>query len=385
MGVNFEFTTASRIIFGQDSFEKIPGLVAGQGKKVLLVTGKNTTLAHRLGKQLNGTPISFEIFSVVNEPTTHDIQSGTELARETGCDIIVGIGGGSAIDSAKAIAALVPNKGELTEYLEIIGKGLKLTETPLPCFAVPTTAGTGAEVTRNSVIKSTEHQVKVSLRSELMYPRIAVVDPVLTVTMPPEITASTGVDALTHLLETFVSIQSNPFIDTFCREGIKRVSVSLLRAFTDGSDMDARENMALASMFGGIALANVKLGAVHGFAGPLGGMCPVPHGAACACLLPAVMEVNITALKKENRKQQLAKFEEVARILTGRKSAVADDGTIWAKELVGKLRIPSLSAFGLSPGDFPELVEKAQVSSSIKGNPVKLNPGQLLSILEKSF
>jgi alcohol dehydrogenase class IV len=385
MGVNFEFTTVSKIIFGQGSFEKIPELVAGQGKKVLLVTGKNTALAHRLGKELNGTPISFEIFSVANEPTTHDIQSGTELARKTGCDMVVGIGGGSAIDSAKAIAALVPNKGELTDYLEVIGKGLKLTETPLPCFAVPTTAGTGAEVTRNSVIKSTEHQVKVSLRSELMYPRIAVVDPVLTVTMPPEITASTGVDALTHLLETFVSIQSNPFIDMFCREGIKRVSVSLLRAFTDGNDMDARENMALASMFGGIALANVKLGAVHGFAGPLGGMCPVPHGAACACLLPATMEVNITALKKENRKQQLAKFEEIARILTGRKSAVADDGTIWAKELVRKLRIPPLSAFGLSPGDFPELVKKAQISSSIKGNPVGLNQDQLLSILEKSF
>jgi alcohol dehydrogenase class IV len=385
MGVNFEFTTVSKIIFGQGSFEKIPELVAGQGKKVLLVTGKNTALAHRLGKELNGTPISFEIFSVANEPTTHNIQSGTELARKTGCDMVVGIGGGSAIDSAKAIAALVPNKGELTDYLEVIGKGLKLTETPLPCFAVPTTAGTGAEVTRNSVIKSTENQVKVSLRSELMYPRIAVVDPVLTVTMPPEITASTGVDALTHLLETFVSIQSNPFIDMFCREGIKRVSVSLLRAFTDGNDMDARENMALASMFGGIALANVKLGAVHGFAGPLGGMCPVPHGAACACLLPATMEVNITALKKENRKQQLAKFEEIARILTGRKSAVADDGTIWAKELVRKLRIPPLSAFGLSPGDFPELVKKAQISSSIKGNPVGLNQDQLLSILEKSF
>ena len=385
MGVNFEFTTVSKIIFGQGSFEKIPELVTGQGKKVLLVTGKNTALAHRLGKELNGTPISFEIFSVVNEPTTHDIQSGTELARKTGCDIVVGIGGGSAIDSAKAIAALVPNKGELTDYLEVIGKGLKLTETPLPCFAVPTTAGTGAEVTRNSVIKSTEHQVKVSLRSELMYPRIALVDPALTVTTPPEITASTGVDALTHLLETFVSIQSNPYIDMFCREGIKRVSVSLLRAFTDGNDMDARENMALASMFGGIALANVKLGAVHGFAGPLGGMCPVPHGAACACLLPATMEVNISALKKENREQQLTKFDEVARILTGRKSAVADDGTIWAKELVRKLRIPSLSAFGLSPGDFPELVKKAQVSSSIKGNPVELNPEQLLSILEKSF
>jgi alcohol dehydrogenase class IV len=299
--------------------------------------------------------------------------------------VVVGIGGGSVIDSAKAIAALAPNKGELIDYLEVIGKGRKLMEAPLPCIAIPTTAGTGAEVTKNSVIKSTEHNVKVSLRSDLMYPNLAVIDPVLTLTMPPSLTASTGVDALTHLLETFVSSQSNPFIDMICREGMKRISTSIIQAFSDGNSLEARENMAMASMLGGMALANVKLGAVHGFAGPLGGMYPIPHGAVCACLLPAVMEVNITALKYKNQKNQLLKFDEVARILTQNNSAIAEDGVIWVKELVKKLQIPSLSDFHLSPGSFPDLIEKAKNSSSMKGNPVELDDEQLYEILSRSL
>lgn len=357
----------------------------GRGKKVLLVTGKNQTLANRLDDELKKSNIESSIFSIAAEPTTTDISNGTKLAREIRCNVVVGIGGGSAIDSAKAIASLVPNPGELTDYLEIIGKGKQLTEAPLACIAVPTTAGTGAEVTRNSVIKSTAHQVKVSLRSELMYPTVAVVDPELTLTMPPEITASTGADALTHLLETFVSGQSNPFIDMLCREGMQRISTSLLPAFTDGSNLPARENMAFASMLGGMALANVKLGAVHGFAGPIGGMFPIPHGSVCACLLPAVLEVNISTLKKKNQATLLARFGEAAKILTGEKSATADDAIFWTKTLILKLQIPSLSDFGLSTADFPILAEKAKNSSSMKGNPVELNNEQLFTILEKSL
>jgi alcohol dehydrogenase class IV len=203
--------------------------------------------------------------------------------------------------------------------------------------------------------------------------------------MPPDLTATTGVDALTHLLETFVSINANPFIDMLCREGMKRISSSLELAYFDGNNLEARENMAMASMLGGMALANVKLGAVHGFAGPLGGMYPIPHGAICACLLPAVMEVNIAALKSKNRQNQLSKFDEVARILTGNSSAMAEDGAVWVKELVKKLQIPSLSDFQLSPGSFPELIEKAKNASSMKGNPVELDDEQLFEIVSKSL
>ena len=385
MGLKFEFATSIRIIFENGSFDKVPGLIKQQGNKVLIITGKNTNLANQLAERLSVIDIQSKIFNINSEPTTYDIERGTELARKTNYNVIIGIGGGSAIDSAKAIAALAPNKGELTNYLEVIGKGIKLEEKPLPCIAIPTTAGTGAEVTKNSVIKSTEHNVKVSLRSDLMYPKLAVVDPVLTVTMPPDLTATTGVDALTHLLETFVSINANPFIDMLCREGMKRISSSLELAYFDGNNLEARENMAMGSMLGGMALANVKLGAVHGFAGPLGGMYPIPHGAICACLLPAVMEVNIAALKSKNQQNQLSKFDEVARILTGKVSALAEDGTIWVKELVKKLQIPSLSDFQLSPGSFPELIEKAKNASSMKGNPVELDDEQLFEIVSKSL
>jgi alcohol dehydrogenase class IV len=218
-----------------------------------------------------------------------------------------------------------------------------------------------------------------------MFPKLAVIDPELTLTMPPNLTATTGVDALTHLLETFVSNKSNPFINMLCREGMRRISASLEAVFNDGSNLVARENMAMASMLGGMALANVKLGAVHGFAGPLGGMYPIPHGAVCACLLPAVMEINIAALKEKKQEKELLKFDEVARILTGNSSAIAEDGAVWVKNLVKKLQIPSLTDFKLTAESFPELIEKAKNSSSMKGNPVELDNRQLNEILIKSL
>ena len=385
MGINFQFATATRIIFENDSFKNVPDLAAELGDNVFIVSGKRTILANRLFEWLKEKNIQSEIFSVNSEPTTRDIEFGTELARNNNCKVVVGIGGGSVIDASKAIAALATNKGELTDYLEIIGKGKKLEEPPLPHIAIPTTAGTGAEVTKNSVIKSVEGKVKVSLRSDLMFPTVAVIDPVLTLTMPPEITAATGIDALTHLLETFVSCQSNPFIDMLCREGMKRISTSLKNAFSDGDDLVARENMAMASMLGGMALANVKLGAVHGFAGPMGGMFPIPHGAVCACLLPAVMEINIKALKEKKLERQLLKFDEVARILTQNYNATAEDGVMWVKEMVKKLKIPSLSNFYLTANSFPELIKKAKKSSSMMGNPVVLDNEQLNEILNKSL
>jgi alcohol dehydrogenase class IV len=385
MGVNFEFATSTRIIFENGSFKKVPGLIKNFGSKVLIVTGKNQNLALQLSESLSEINIHSEIFSVHSEPTISDIEQGTKLARKTLCNVVVGIGGGSAVDSAKAIAALVPNQGELTDYLEVIGKGRKLEIEPLPFIAIPTTAGTGAEVTKNAVIKSTDHNVKVSLRSDLMFPKMAVIDPELTLTMPPHLTATTGVDALTHLLETFVSNKSNPFIDMLCREGMRRISASLEQAFNDGNNLEARENMAMASMLGGMALANVKLGAVHGFAGPLGGMYPIPHGAICACLLPAVMEVNIEALKEKKKEKQLLKFDELAQLLTGNNFAVAENGAVWVKNLVQKLQIPSLSDFQISTEIFPGLIEKAKNASSMKGNPVELDNQQLRKILFKSL
>ncbi len=384
MGLNFAYATSSEIIFGSGSFNQVGNRV-GAYTNALIVCGKSNHNAERLLSLLVQQHIKGTIFNIYSEPTIDVIQQGIELGRETGCDVVFGIGGGSAIDSAKAIAAMIPNHGPLLDYLEVIGLGKPLVQDPVPCIAIPTTSGTGAEVTKNSVIKSADKKVKVSLRSDKMYPVLAVIDPQLSLSMQQNITASTGVDALTHLMETFVSNQSNPFIDTFCRDGMKRIARSLEKAFLNGNDLNAREDMAMASMLGGMALANVKLGAVHGFAGPMGGMFPIPHGEICACLLPAVMEVNSEVLKITDEQHYLQKYREIAQIFTGHKNAGIEEGIKEISGLVKRLGIPKLSKFGIPESDFPELIDKAKNSSSMKGNPVKLNEDQLIAILEKSM
>jgi alcohol dehydrogenase class IV len=384
MGLNFEFATSTQIIFGCGSLKTVPEILKQKGRRILLITGSDSRRAAAFTELLPLQHFTVSEFRVEKEPSTDVISEGVEFARTNGCDAVVRFGGGSVIDSAKAIAALIPNSGGLLEYLEVIGQGRVLENPPVPFIAIPTTAGTGAEVTKNAVIHSPEHQVKVSLRSPLMFPAVAVVDPELTVSMPPPITATTGMDALTHLLETFVSNQSNPFIDMLCREGMKRISRSLRSAFDDGSSLEAREDMAFASMLGGMALANVKLGAVHGFAGPLGGMFPVPHGAVCAALLPAVMQVNYRVVLERSLDHPVNRFHEVGQLLTGNPGAGATEGIEWVQNMVSYLGIPKLTGFGLEPERYPLLVEKAKVASSMKGNPVLLNDQQLMQILLNS-
>jgi len=251
---------------------------------------------------------------------------------------------------------------------------------------VPTTAGTGAEVTRNAVLASPEHRVKVSLRSPLILPHVAVVDPLLTYSMPPAVTASTGLDALTQVLEPYVSGLANPLTDTVCREGLTRAARSLRRAFEDGTDAGARLDMALASLFGGLALANAKLGAVHGFAGVLGGMYGAPHGVICGRLLPFVTEANIRALQARDRDNPaLARYDEISRIVTGNTLATADDGIAWIQALGDALQVPGLAAYGLAPSDFSVIVEKTSRSSSMRGNPVKLTHEEMAEILDQAL
>ncbi len=383
MGINFEFATATQIIFGCGTLKKVPEILKSRGRKILLVTGSDTRRASAFTELLPARLFTVSHYQVEKEPSTHMISEGVEFARSKGCDAVVGFGGGSVIDGAKAIAALIHNKG-LIDYLEVIGKGNVLENPPVPFIAIPTTAGTGAEVTKNAVIHSPEHQVKVSLRSPFMFPSVAVVDPELTVSMPPHITAATGMDALTHLLETFVSNQSNPFIDMLCREGMQRISRSLRTVFEDGSNLQAREDMAFASMLGGMALANVKLGAVHGFAGPMGGMLCVSHGTVCAALLSAVMKVNWKAVLENNLIHSVKRFHEIGQILAGNPEAGAEDGMEWVQNMVNHLSIPKLSGYGLSAENYTLLVEKAKVSSSMKGNPVLLDDEQLMEILLSS-
>jgi alcohol dehydrogenase class IV len=383
--MRFEFATATRIVFGPGTLREAGGLARALGARALVVTGRNPHRAAGLLSTLESAGVGAAVFSIPGEPRTDDVTNGVQRAREHQCDLVIGFGGGSAIDAAKAIAALLTNPGELLDYLEVIGQAKPLTHRAAPIIAIPTTAGTGAEVTRNAVLASPPHRVKVSLRSPLMLPALAVVDPELTLALPPEVTASTGMDALTQLIEPFVSARANPLTDAICREGLRRVARSLKRAFEHGDDRDAREDMALASLFGGLALANAALGAVHGFAGPLGGMFPAPHGAVCAALLAAVMDMNVRALRRRApTSPALARYEEVARLLTGNDRASASDGVLWVRHLIAALRIPRLGAYGVKPEDVPALCEKAAAASSMKGNSIALDPIELNEILARA-
>ena len=280
---------------------------------------------------------------------------------------------------------MLTNGGALRDYLEIIGRGQALTQPPAPFIAIPTTAGTGAEVTRNAVLAAPEHRLKVSLRSPLMLARLAVVDPELTYDLPPALTASTGLDALTQLIEPYVCLRANPMTDSLCVEGIRHAARSLRAAFRNGHDIQAREDMAIASLHGGLALANAALGAVHGFAGPIGGMFPAPHGAVCAALLPHVMAANIGALReREPQNSALRRYDEIARLLTGDSGATADAGVAWVRELVADLQIPSLRAYGIGEAHVAELVEKARTASSMKPNPIVLTPAELAVALRSA-
>jgi len=384
--MRFEFATATRVLFGPGTLREVAPLAAAFGRRALVVTGRHVERAAPLLDQLHRQGVATVTFTVSGEPATATDLAGVQFAKEAACDLVIGFGGGSALDTGKAVAALLTNGGELLDYLEVIGRGQPLTQSSAPYIAIPTTAGTGSEVTRNAVLASPEHRVKVSLRSPLMLPRLAVVDPELTYAVPPEATAATGLDALTQLVEPFVSNSANPMTDAICREGMRRVARSLRRAYETGSDAAAREDMALASLFGGMALANAKLGAVHGLAGPLGGLFLAPHGAICARLLPIVMEANVRALQlRASNSPALARYDEVAQSLTGNATAAAADGAGWVRDVCAAMAVSPLSRFSLTQADFPAVVAQAQQASSMKGNPVPLTDQEVTDILEQAM
>jgi len=384
--MRFELATASRIVFGPGTVREVAPAARSMGTCVLLVSGRSKARAATVTEGLDASGLRYVRFSVTGEPTIQTAREGAELARTERCDIVVSVGGGSAVDAGKAIAALIGNGGDPLDYLEVIGEGRKLERSPVPFIAVPTTAGTGSEVTRNAVLGSPEHGVKASLRSPLMLPDLAVVDPELTVDVPPAVTATTGLDALTQLIEPYVSSRSNAMTDLYCLEGIRRAARSLKRAYEDGSDAEARNDMAMASLMGGLSLANAGLGVVHGFAAPVGGMFKAPHGAVCAAILPHGMRGNIQALRERGEdSDKLERYQTVARLLTGSENAQTEDGIEWAFRTCEDLGIPTLAAYGLGPDDVPAVVQKASRASSMKANPIELTTEELTEILSNAL
>ena len=377
----FEFATAGRIVFGEGCAASVPARAMEFGTKVLVVTGRDPGRAEWLVEGLQRQNAEVVLLCVEGEPDVDFVAGGAQLARRRGTQAVIGIGGGSALDAAKAIAALATNDGEAFDYLEVVGSGAPLEQAPLPVIAVPTTAGTGSEVTRNAVLAVRGQGVKASLRSPLMLPRLAVVDPALTYDLPPGITATTGLDALTQLIEPFLSSRANAMTDALCREGMPRVARSLERAWRNGRDAEARADMAIASLFGGLTLANAGLGAVHGLAAPIGGMVHAPHGAVCAALLPHVMGANVQAMRAADAGHPaLERAAEMGLLLAGRSDA--DAAVAWLHGLAARLRVPRLGELGVSASDHAAIAAQAQRSSSMKGNPVALGDAQLAAILD---
>ena len=383
--MRFELATAARIVCGPGSSAELPHIAAGFGKRAMVVTGSKPGRVRHLIESLHPSGISTFIFPVEGEPAVDCVRLGAERARGA-CDLLIGIGGGSAIDAAKAIAAMATNSGDPLDYLEVIGQGQPIENTPLPFIAVPTTAGSGAEVTRNAVLGSPVHGVKASLRGTPLLAKAVIVDSNLTFDLPPFVTATTGLDALTQVIEPFVSIRANPMTDLFCREGMRLISGSLNRAFQNGHDAVARESMSYASLLGGLSLANAGLGVIHGFAAPLGGMLSAPHGALCAAVLPYGIAQNIEALRERAPEHpSLRKYREVARILTGVVDAEPEDGVVWVRGLCQDLNIPSLRTYSLDRSQIPELVAKAAQASSMKANPLPLTDAELTRIIEQAL
>jgi alcohol dehydrogenase class IV len=335
--MQFEFATAGRILFGPGRLKEIGVLAGAFGRRALIVSGAHPERAEELQRLLGEAGISSRSLSIEHEPTTDDLRRGERRARADACDLILGFGGGSAMDAAKGIAAVLGNGGDPLDYLELL-------------------------------------------------PAAALVDPELTVTMPSAVTASTGLDALTQLIEPFVSARASPVTDALCRDGLQRVARSLRRACEEGDDRGARQDMSLAALFSGLAMANAGLGSVHGFAGVIGGTVTAPHGAVCAALLPHAIRVNVRAfLERAPGDQALEKFREVGQLLTGKASAGPDEAVRWIADLCAALRVPPLTAYGLKPSQLSRVVEKSAVSSSMKANPITLTSEEMQEIVRAAM
>ncbi|BAK33431.1 putative iron-containing alcohol dehydrogenase [Microlunatus phosphovorus NM-1] len=378
----FELAIPGDVRFGGGRLSEVPDALAGWGaRRVLLVTGRSPDRAAALVEGLQTRGLVVTRYAVSGEPSIQVVRDG--VAAAAGCDAVVGFGGGSAIDVAKAVAVLAVRGADPLEHLEVIGAGRPITAAGLPCVAIPTTAGTGSEVTRNSVLSG--DGVKASLRSPLMLPRLAVVDPDLLLGVPVATIAASGMDALAQLIEPFLSRKANPVTDALARDGIVRSARSLRRARRDGMvDPSVREDLAIASLFGGLCLANAGLGAVHGFAAALGARLGAPHGAVCAAVLAPAIKVNLRAARRVRDRSAVTWFADLAVLLTGNPTARPEAAAGWLTELTTALQIPGLRTYGLTDADTAEVVAAAQRASSMKGNPIELTDDEVAEILARA-
>src|SRR5215213_3419275 len=384
--VRFDLTLPGEIRFGAGRVSEVPGALADLGaKRVMVITGRTTSRADGIRTALNAADMSSMVFGVATEPSIERVRAAVDLVLESGCDAVLGFGGGSALDVAKAVAVLARSGTDPMDHLEVIGAGRPIERPGLLCIAVPTTAGTGSEVTRNSVLSG--GGIKASLRSPLLLPKLAVVDPDLLVGVPKPAIAASGMDALSQLIEPLLSQRAHPFTDALAREGIRRSARSLRRAYQEGmEDPGVREDLAIVSLFSGMCLANSGLGAVHGLAAAAGARLSAPHGAVCAAVLTAAMEVNLRALRERAPDHPaLQRIAEVASMLTGRLEASPEDAIAWLAELTAAMSIPGLASYGLNQDAIATVVTAAQRAASMQGNPIELSDQEVTEIVTRAL
>ncbi len=382
----FDLSAPGDIRFGAGRVSEVPAALADIGaRNVFVVTGRSTSRADAVRAGLSELGVDSSAFGIDGEPTVGMCRAAVNELRGQGCDAVIGFGGGSALDVAKAIAVLATSGADPLEHLEVIGAGRPITTPGLPCIAVPTTAGTGSEVTRNSVLSG--DGVKASLRSPLMLPKIAVVDPDLLAGVPRATIASSGMDALAQVIEPLLSRRANPFTDALARDGIRRSARSLQRAYEDGMvAAEVRDDLALTSLFGGLCLANSGLGAVHGLAAALGARVSAPHGAVCAATLAASVAVNAHALRaRAPEHPALARIAELGPLLTAEPRAGTDDAIAWLRGLTHALDVPGLGTYGLSESEIDEVVAAALRASSMRANPIDLTRDEVAEIVRASW
>jgi len=387
--VRFDFALPTEIVFGPGVLAQLGERAASLGQRAFLVTGGGSLekqgVVTRVETMMREHGVSSNRFASRGEPDTESVDRAARAARGEGSDLVIGLGGGSALDTAKAVACLLANRGESLDYIEVVGRGQPIAKPSLPFIAIPSTGGTGSETTKNAVLTHRATRTKASLRSPHMMARLALVDPELSLSVPPAITAATGLDALTQLIEPYTSRRAQPMIDALVLGAMVHAARALPRAFATPGDLAARSQMMYASLISGVALAHAGLGAAHAFSGPLGGSFPVPHGFACAAVLPGVMETNLRRAAEAGVTEAVRRYADVARAMGAPSAsddvATAHSGIERVRGLCAHLQVPGLAAFGMTVADVPDLAQRSRLTSSMRANPVDLSDDDLESIL----
>jgi alcohol dehydrogenase class IV len=382
--MSFKYFMPTQVESGNGISNKTGELIKELGAaRVLIVTDKGVRAANLLEgieKSLQAVSLDYEIFDDVEpNPSAETIRRATDYLKEHNSDAVLAVGGGSSIDTSKAIALMAKNPGDILDY-EGVGK---IINPPLPLIAIPTTAGTGSEVTNSTVITNKETSFKLAVLSSYVYPKLAILDPALTLNLPQGITASTGMDALTHAIESYTSKAASPISQALAIQAVKMIGENLTKCYFVGTDIEARENMLVASLMAGAAFAQSRLGNVHAISHTLGGVFNIPHGFANAALLPFVMKFNLPACAEQYKDIAVALGNDVSGLSTMEAAEKAIDTVI---EMNKSMNIPlNIQELGVSLEYLPKLVQDSMRSGNVLINPRLTKAGDIQSIIEKAY